>query len=132
MKDSGLLFLSSIRDAEPRDRNTAKKRIATLRADIAERANRLISNGTVSRDKVAVYRDEIFVDFPPSPKLPTDGSIVQRDGTTKPLSQMYPIRQWVDYYKIHKYTAYVMGPSRHIEAIQSASRDVLRERGLIA
>ena len=46
------------------------------------------------------------------------------------LSEVFPTGRWVDYYKQHRYSGYVLGPRRHLAAMKVATRNVLSDRGI--
>ena len=76
-----------------------------------------------------VYEDEIWIDLPSAPKEGT-GTLIHPTGKLMELAKVFPTRQWVEYYKQHRYVGYVLGPRRHRGIVEEATRTVFREKGI--
>ena len=120
--EASLQELFRFRNPERAESGIVHKELLTIRSDIAERVRSATGDKTVSQG-------EIWIDLPRTPRL-GDGTLITREGSLVQLSEVFPTSKWVDYYKLHRYVGYVLGPRRHVAAVGDAAREVLSERGI--
>ena len=102
------------RDPSPSEAGLVHAELLELRKEIA---------GKVS-DKTgdpSVCEDEIWIDLPRTPQG-GNGTLIDESGQLVELSSVYPTHQWVEYYKLHRYVGYVLGPRRHRGRGQKGNR----------
>ena len=122
LEGPSLQELFRYRDPSPSDAWLVHEELLDLRKAIAARVREMTDDPTV-------YEDEIWIDLPPAPKAGY-GTLIDRTGELMELSDIFPTHQWVEYYKMHRYVGYVLGPRRHREAVTEASRVELLKRGI--
>ena len=122
LEDDGLQELFRYRDPRPEEANRVYAQVLELRRAIAEGVRRETGDTTL-------YEGEVWIDLPRVPDL-GDGTLIDKSGYLKNLAEVFPTRQWVDYYKLHRYSGYVLGPRRHLESVRTAAARVLEDRGI--
>lgn len=110
------------RDPSHADADLVNTELIKLRKDIATLVREATGDPTV-------YEDEIWIDLPRSPQL-GNGTVINSSGRLQSLSDLFPTRQWVEYYKQHRYMGYVLGPRRHRAKVEEATVSVLADRGI--
>lgn len=118
--DVGLSELFRYRNPDPDRANEAYKQLLELRQEIADEVRQTTKDDTL-------FEDEIWIDLPRTPQL-GDGAIIGRDGRLMKLSDLFPTRQWVDYYKLHRYVGYLFGPRRHRDVIGKVAQEIIKDR----
>ena len=122
IEDIGLEELFRFRNPEPAETSQAHQELRELRKAIANQVK-------TSTGDTTLYEDEVWIDLPHTPKL-GDGPLVDGSDRLRSLSEVFPTGRWVDYYKQHRYSGYVLGPRRHLAAMKVATRNVLSDRGI--
>jgi HD superfamily phosphohydrolase len=122
LEDEGLQELFRFRDPKPEEANRVYAQVLELRKAIAKEVRNKTGDTTL-------YEDEVWIDLPRVPDL-GDGTLIDKSGDLKNLAEVFPTKQWVDYYKLHRYSGYVLGPRRHLESVRAATARVLQERGI--
>lgn len=110
------------RDPTHSDAGLVYEELLELRSAIARQVREATEDSTL-------YEDEIWIDLPRSPQL-GDGTLIDNSRRLRNLSDVFPTRQWVEYYKQHRYVGYIFGPRRHRAAVDAATTRVLGERGI--
>lgn len=122
VEDEGLQELFRYRNPDPASASQVHRELLGLRMAIAAEVREKTKDTTL-------YEDEVWVDLPHTPKL-GDGTLIDRSEELRSLSEVFPTGRWVDYYKQHRYSGYILGPRRHREAVRSAAEKLLRQRGI--
>lgn len=122
VEDEGLQELFRFRNPDPADASEVHRELFGLRKAIAAKVREETGDMTL-------YEDEVWIDLPHTPKL-GDGTLIDRSERLRSLSEVFPTGRWVDYYKQHRYSGYVLGPRRHREAVKVVTEEVLRHRGI--
>ena len=110
------------RDPAHSDASLVYEELLELRRAIANEVREATEDRTL-------YEDEIWIDLPRSPQL-GDGTLIDNSRRLRNLSDVFPTRQWVEYYKQHRYVGYIFGPRRHRAAVDAATTRVLGARGI--
>jgi hypothetical protein len=63
-----------------------------------------------------------WLDAPKPPKFEDINLILGSSGDRIPLSEVFPIRYWIQAYESHRYTARVFSFSEHIDEVRAAAR----------
>ena len=122
LEDEGLQELFRFRNPDPANASLAHSELLDLRKEIAVRVREETGDSSL-------YEDEVWVDLPHTPKR-GHGTLIDRSGKLRNLSDVFPTGRWVDYYKQHRYSGYLLGPRRHLDAMKVAAVKVLEERGI--
>ncbi len=122
LEDEGLQELFRFRDPKPEEAYRVYEQVLELRKAIAKEVRSKTGDTTL-------HEDEVWVDLPRVPDL-GDGTLIDKSGDLKNLAEVFPTKQWVDYYKLHRYSGYVLGPRRHLESVKTATAGVLQDRGI--
>lgn len=123
VEDEGLQELFRFRNPGPARANQAYQELLDLRREIAAKVGE-------QTDDPNFCEDEVWVDLPHTPKL-GDGTLIDRSDKLRSLSEVFPTGRWVDYYKQHRYTGYVLGPRRHRDAVRTATEEIFSQRGIV-
>ena len=122
MEDLGLQELFRFRNPDPADAGRAHTELRELCKAIVKRVRESTKDTTL-------FEDEVWIDLPRSPKL-GDGTLIDGTNQLRSLSEVFPTGRWVDYYKQHRYSGYVLGPRRHLDTMKVATKRVLSDRGI--
>ena len=122
LKGSDLQEVFRYRDPSPAEAGLVHAELLELRKEIAARVREKTSDP-------AVCEDEIWIDLPRTPQG-GNGTLINESGDLVELSSVYPAHQWVEYYKLHRYVGYVLGPRRHRADVKTATVEVLKNRGI--
>ena len=120
--DDGLQELFRYRNPDRAEAGQAYQDLLELRKAIAARVREMTGD-------TAVFEDEVWVDLPKTPNL-DDGTVIDRTEKLISMSVVFPTGRWVDYYKQHRYSGYVLGPRRHFDVMKVAAKRELEERGI--
>lgn len=123
VEEGSLQNLLRYRECELSEANQEYNYIKSLRTKITK----LVKSKFQVSD---IDKSEVWIDLPHSPSL-GDGTVITENGDLKQLSAVFPTKQWVEFYKMHKYVGYVIGPRRHKEILKKAAKEVLEQEGLI-
>ena len=121
LEGPGLQELFRYRDPIFSEAGHVHAELLELRKKIAAQARAMTSD--------PVYEDEIWIDLPSTPQE-GNGTLIHPSGKLMELAEVFPTRQWVEYYKLHRYVGYVLGPRGHRGIVKEATRNVFRERGI--
>jgi HD superfamily phosphohydrolase len=116
-------FMSVLLDKKTRTRQDRREAVLKNFHDVmgAELMKLRPALGTTPEE--AVRTAGAWLDAPKPPKFENINLILGSSTDTIPLSEVFPIRYWIQAYESHRYTARVFAFSEHVDVVRLAARE---------
>jgi len=120
-------FMSVLLDKKPRTRQDRREAVIRKFHDVMGAELIKLRPELGGTPEEAVRNAGAWLDAPRPPKFENINLILGSSSDKIPLSEVFPIRYWIQAYESHRYTARVFAFSEHVDVVRLAAREACEQ-----